>query len=1050
MVKNPVKIILAVVLSVILSAGMAFAGNVSKDSDISNHWAKETIEDLHKQGLIAGYEDNSFKPNANITRAEYVSTINKVMNFTKTKEITFNDVKEGAWYKNAVSVAVANGYCNGYEDNSFRPNANITRAEASVMLAKALNLPTDSEGAKFNDDAQIPKWAKSEIYKLSKAKHISGYSDGTFKAEKSITRAEAFTMISSVVKAKKAVDNLEINKDGEIVKDKDIKGNVTINKSVGEGDVSLENVKIGGDIIVKGGGSNSVNLKNVELSGKIIVEKEGVRVRLKDNTKVKSVEAKTAFVLAEENFKGKIGSLTIGKEFNSKKQVNVQTAVDSIDVKNTAHVVVEDNIEKISIAKNAKNTKIEVKKKVTVKTIEVNAKSSIEGEGSVKNIILKDANAEIAKNIKDGAKITEDKKPAEATIGGGGGGSSSNKTPVDAIEIKGDKNFTEDDQKITFKVEYKPNSANFAGVNWTIADGQDCIVIESTGNDFAIVKAINDGEYTLKAEHKGNKKVSNSISGKVEGQVVKVEAGSVENIKAGDTVITNVPAEKVYYLKSGNEFYAVDNTGKAEKKDSEYDAVEASKKLDAGKTEITNLDNSKAYLVKEISDQNKFELKSKALEGQVAAFLSKYGGADSVKVNNADLAEKEYTKISGTVTAFMAEIAAQENLKKAWEKHKQDIDKVNEKIQAVKPEREAVVNAIKASLESIKEDPGLTLDEAVACIDSINTNLAKLSEESKSEFPDLDKKDKLKEQVELYRTVKARNFELGADGSLVMTGSNSQSGKIAVKILLMKDDEVKSHVDDEISLNEAGKPIEFRWEMRKAGVGKYSVLIEMKKDNFKYLNGPFLQQNPIKANGEVEIMALTNTLERLEIHNADLSVEKQSSNIRFDKATGDITWEDVPNATSYDVFVDISIESTNGCWGKYYLDSDNDDYTNLQNEFEKSELTPVAESNNVFYKREPSKGQDDANRVMAGVGLTTKKISLRDMNPVMGTTFTYTNPPEDDEGVFMAIYIIPRNSGNYVTQELKYDSNQTRIVQGAPQVLLRDMKWSAIKHYFGM
>ena len=168
-------------------------------SDISNHWAKAQIEDFASNGYVGGYEDNTFKPNNDITRAEFVRIVNKYFGFTQAEGENFTDVSEGAWYYKDICIGIRAGYINGYQDGTFRPNKSITREEAASIVRNITGL-VENGSSKFNDDSEIGSWAKSAVYALADNKIMSGYKDNTFRPKDKITRAEAVATLSRIQK----------------------------------------------------------------------------------------------------------------------------------------------------------------------------------------------------------------------------------------------------------------------------------------------------------------------------------------------------------------------------------------------------------------------------------------------------------------------------------------------------------------------------------------------------------------------------------------------------------------------------------------------------------------------------------------------------------------------------------------------------------------------------------------------------------------------------------------------------------------------------------
>ena len=150
---------------------------------------------------IIGYTDGTVRPTANITRAE-VATIffrlltDEVRNAAMTTVNDFSDVTEDAWYNTAISTMAIMGIINGYPDGTFRPNANITRAEFAAIAAR-FDVDADSTTMSFVD--VNGHWAENEIGVAANNGWVNGYEDGTFRPNQYINRAEAVTLINRVL-----------------------------------------------------------------------------------------------------------------------------------------------------------------------------------------------------------------------------------------------------------------------------------------------------------------------------------------------------------------------------------------------------------------------------------------------------------------------------------------------------------------------------------------------------------------------------------------------------------------------------------------------------------------------------------------------------------------------------------------------------------------------------------------------------------------------------------------------------------------------------------
>ena len=150
---------------------------------------------------IVGYGNGEVRPQNNITRAEVATIFFRLLtddvrdeNLTKTNR--YSDVAATSWYNTAVSTLSSMGIITGYPDGTFRPNAAITRAEFAAIAAR-FDHDGDKTAAKFSDIAS--HWAKDEISIAYNNGWITGYPDGTFGPQRDITRAETMTLVNRVL-----------------------------------------------------------------------------------------------------------------------------------------------------------------------------------------------------------------------------------------------------------------------------------------------------------------------------------------------------------------------------------------------------------------------------------------------------------------------------------------------------------------------------------------------------------------------------------------------------------------------------------------------------------------------------------------------------------------------------------------------------------------------------------------------------------------------------------------------------------------------------------
>ena len=141
--------------------------------------------------FLVGYTDGTFGPERNMTRAEvttmFARLLTEQIEADKTYSSTFNDVPKGYWAANYIGYMQQFGIITGYSDGSFRPDAPVTRAEFAAIASRFEKL---TEGSKSFTDVPDTYWAARYINFAATRGWVTGYSDGTFKPENTITRAE--------------------------------------------------------------------------------------------------------------------------------------------------------------------------------------------------------------------------------------------------------------------------------------------------------------------------------------------------------------------------------------------------------------------------------------------------------------------------------------------------------------------------------------------------------------------------------------------------------------------------------------------------------------------------------------------------------------------------------------------------------------------------------------------------------------------------------------------------------------------------------------------
>ncbi len=209
----------------------------SSPPDIEGHWAQENIQSWIDRDLAAGYPDGTFQPDEEVTRAEFVTFMNRAFDIAETetpRSPGFKDVHKEDWHHDNVAAAVQEGLLTGYPDGTFRPERSITREEAAAIIDRLLepeytgengndsdnesnsgsnsdsnsdsNSGSGNESAnpaendallldRFTDAEDISQWAEKSVSAVDAAGIMSGYPDGTFRPGYPITRAETVSSL---------------------------------------------------------------------------------------------------------------------------------------------------------------------------------------------------------------------------------------------------------------------------------------------------------------------------------------------------------------------------------------------------------------------------------------------------------------------------------------------------------------------------------------------------------------------------------------------------------------------------------------------------------------------------------------------------------------------------------------------------------------------------------------------------------------------------------------------------------------------------------------
>jgi len=498
-------------------------------SDISGHWAKDTIQRWMDQGSIKGYEDGTFRPDNNISRAEFMSLVNEIFNCEAVGTSAFSDVKSTDWFAGAVAKAYAAGYITGYPDGTMKPGNPITREEAASIIAIIKKLPANPDASQEFLDAGSLDWSKGAVGAAYAAGIMNGYQDQTFRGQMNIKRGEAVVALDKAMRyttkdleytkagtygpntgVMQVAGNVSVFEHGTTLQNMIIAGNLIIDKNVGEGNVSLKNVTVEGETLIYGGGENSVIVIDSSL-GKVTVYKENgkIRILISGSTTIQSVTANSGVKLEEE-------ALTPGNEgFNE----IVMDAEDG-DV-----ILLIGTFDEIEI--NSPGLEIQMPKETVVNTLILNEKAKITGVGIVNNA---DVNVSgitfetppVKINVASGMTAPKILGSLPTTSNGSTGGSSES-VSVSVITVTGasDSTTVVNGETLQMSATVTPTNATNKIIAWSVANGSGSATIDSATG---LLTATGIGAVTVTA--------TNVASGTTGTKVITVTASIDDNLGA--------------------------------------------------------------------------------------------------------------------------------------------------------------------------------------------------------------------------------------------------------------------------------------------------------------------------------------------------------------------------------------------------------------------------------------------------------------------------------------------------------------------------------------
>ncbi|MEG2378263.1 MAG: S-layer homology domain-containing protein, partial [Clostridia bacterium] len=238
-------------------------------SDTANHWAASAITRWSNYGVINGYGDGTFLPDGELTRAELASIIVNVLGLSrKVDGIPYADLAGTEWYADAVLKCTAANIVGG-DGTNFNATRNISREEATVMMARALGVAEieNPNLSAFADGSSVSDWAAGYVAAMAESGVIQGVGNKTIAPKININRASIVTILDKAIATyinaagtySESTTGLAVVSTSDVIlKNAKITGNLLVAEGVGDGDLTLDNTSVTGKMIARGGGVNSI------------------------------------------------------------------------------------------------------------------------------------------------------------------------------------------------------------------------------------------------------------------------------------------------------------------------------------------------------------------------------------------------------------------------------------------------------------------------------------------------------------------------------------------------------------------------------------------------------------------------------------------------------------------------------------------------------------------------------------------------------------------------------------------------------------------------
>ena len=373
-----------------------------------NHWARASMQKMYDQGILSGDAQGNMHPNRAVTRAEFISMLNRALNYTQYDggQLPFTDMTGEEWYATHIRVAYSQGYFSGVAPDRAGATEPITREAAAAMLCRNVKIESNTlQLTQFTDGTSISQWSRGSVGAAVDKGYMRGYEDGTFRPKNNISRAEAATMLSNALGTILSQSgtysglydgNVTLTSSNVTLKDAVISGDLYITEGVGTGYANLDNVTVLGEVIVCGGGEgrwggNSVEFKNCTIQKLTIdgPDDRPVSLYATGNTTIAQTNVKSDAYLQNhaDTDPGFDHIRLIGPEDTNLYLSGNFKQVDVINPKNNV-TVGKGEVAMLTVDEDAAESTVQLDRGVVVKTLNVDGKTEVKGKGDIEQLVV--------------------------------------------------------------------------------------------------------------------------------------------------------------------------------------------------------------------------------------------------------------------------------------------------------------------------------------------------------------------------------------------------------------------------------------------------------------------------------------------------------------------------------------------------------------------------------------------------------------------------------------------------------------------------------------